>query len=750
MRRRTVLAVVAVLAVPSVPGAVAASTATYTGAATCISCHAAQAQQWRGSHHDRAMEVADEAAVLGDFDDARFRGDGTEARFFRKEDKYFVHTDAAGGAARDFEVKYTFGFDPLQQYLLDTGNGRLQALSIAWDTRPATAGGQRWFHLQAGENVDHDDPLHWSGPFYNWNLRCASCHSTDLRKNFDLASRSYATAWSDIDVACEACHGPGSAHVAWARQDPATRPAGATYTVDLATQRGEIETCAPCHSRRRVIADPAVPGTPYLDAFVPDLLLDELYFADGQIDEEVYVYGSFVQSRMYAAGVRCSDCHDPHSLRLRSEGNGVCVQCHNPAGNARFPSLRTASYDDPAHHHHTVGSEAARCVSCHMPARTYMVLDDRRDHGMRLPRPDLSVAHGVPNACNGCHTEQGAEWAAAAIVDWFGPTRPPHWTGAIAAGRAGRPEAVAQLTRLAGDTTQPAIARATAVNLLERFGAAGAEAIQPRLGDGEPLVRIAAARALDAMPLAARRAALPLLTDTVRAVRVEAARPLAALPREQLGSAEQRALAAALDEYRAAQRANLDTPEAHLNLALLHATLGDAEAARRSYETAIEIGPYFIPAYVNLADLHRAAGREADAERVLRRALDVQPDSAAALHSLGLALVRQKRTGEALAALGRAAELDPGTVRYAYTWGVALHSTGKPDEALVALAAAHRRHPADADVLAALTSMHHERGDTAAALGYARQLAALMPDDPQLRALVAGLERAGGAPPRTP
>lgn len=749
MRPGRVLPAPAVLAVLLVLGQSATNAApTYVSTAACAICHAEQLEQWRGSHHDRAMEELGEGTVLGDFGDTSFAHDGVTSRFFRRNGKYFVNTPGADGKARDFEVKYTFGFDPLQQYLLDVGGGRLQAFTVAWDSRPRQAGGQRWFDLQteetvgSAETIDSNHPLHWSGSFYNWAARCAPCHSTDLRKNFDLATRTYRTTWSDIDVGCEACHGPGSAHVAWANKAPEERKRDTAYGLaDLGTARAEIDTCAPCHSRREALTEAAPAGTPFLDAHVPELLREDLYFADGQILDEVYEYGSFTQSKMHDAGVRCTDCHEPHSLSLRIAGNGICTQCHNPGGNARFPTLRSKLYDDPSHHHHAPESAAAQCVACHMPSRTYMVLDDRRDHSLRIPRPDLSAAHGVPNACNGCHTEQTPQWAAGAIETWFGAARAPHWTGAIAAGRAGRPAAVASLARLAAEGGDPAIVRATAVSLLDRLGPSGQTAALQGLRDSDALVRIAAARSLESLPPTARRIGVPLLSDPVRAVRIEAARPLAALPRGELGAAEVSALDAALGEYRAAQNVNLDTPEAHHNLALLHIALGDADAARQSYETAIAIGPYFIPAYVNLADLYRATGREPEAEQALRRALAVDADNADALHSLGLALVRQRKTDEAMTILRRAAELAPGTARYAYTYGVALHSTGKPREALDTLHAAHSRHPADIDITAALVSFHRERGDREDALQYARELAALVPGDPEVAQLVATLEQ---------
>ncbi len=745
--RSTIAAAAWLALVVSTPTRGESDAANYVGSTACGACHAEQLTLWTGSHHDRAMEVVNERTVAGNFNDTRFTHEGITSRFFRKAGKYFIHTQGPGGESRDFEVKYTFGIDPMQQYLLDIGGGRLQAFSVAWDTRPRATGGQRWFNLQAEENVAPGDPLHWSGPFYNWNLRCASCHSTNLRKNFDLAARTYDTTWSEIDVGCEACHGAGGKHVEWASSDKSKRADSNGLRASLQDARTEIETCAPCHSRRHVIAQAAQPGARYLEHYVPQLLREGLYFADGQIEDEVYVYGSFLQSKMHAAGVRCGDCHDPHSARLRVASNATCIQCHNPGGNPRFPTLKRRAYDDTQHHRHKTGSEAAQCVNCHMAARTYMVIDDRRDHSFRLPRPDLTEAYGVPNACNRCHAKETPKWAAAAVTKWFGAERPADWTGAIASGRLGRPEALPALEQLVGDTSQPAIVRATAVELLTGFGPRGTQAALAQVGDDSALVRIAAAAALDTLPPEARQVGTPLLSDPVRAVRIEAARPLVAMPAAQVGPEEVRALAAALDEYRAAQGENLDTPEAHLNLGLLQLALGEVDAARHSYESAIDIGPYFLPAYINLADLYRMTGNEADAELVLQRALETDGASAAALHALGLSLVRQRRTDEGIAALAKAAQLDPEGARYAYTYAIALHSTGKPDESVAVLQAAYERHPADIDILSALVGIHRERGEIGDALLFARKLQQLVPEDPNLIALVQTLEAQAAAAP---
>jgi Flp pilus assembly protein TadD len=740
------------------PAAAAEPAAAYVGAARCAGCHAAEAAAWRGSDHDRAMQVASEPTVLGDFDGVRFAHFGVASRFLRRDGGYRVETEGADGHPAEFGVAWTFGVRPLQQYLVRFPKGRVQALGIAWDSRPRAEGGQRWFSLYPHERVPPDDPLFWTQPSQRWNTQCAACHSTHVRRGYDLAHDSYDTTWSEIDVGCEACHGPGSRHVTWAEaarrsgtpsaaagdlglvvRFPAVRPGEWTLApgapiAHLATPRGprtELETCAPCHSRRSELREGALPGTPFLDAYRPSLLEPGLYEADGQVRGEVYVYGSFIQSPMYAAGVTCSDCHDPHSLERRAEGNALCAGCH-----------RTEVFDVPAHHHHRPGSAGARCVSCHMPARTFMVIDVRRDHSFRVPRPDLSVSIGTPNACTDCHRDRPAKWAADAVARWFpdGRSGAPQYGQALAAGRRGLPGADAALAALAADPAQPAIARATALQLLAEPTPA---VVRRSAEDRDALVRLGALEAAGGLAPAARLDAVgSLLRDPRLAVRIEAARVLAGVPAPLWQAADRAALADGLAEYRAAQHVQDDRPEAHLDLGLLDVAVGELDRARREYDTALRLDPRFVPAVVNLADLDRAEGRDAEAEVRLRRALASEPDEASLHHALGLTLVRLGQRDTALAELERAAELAPGDARYAYVLGVALHDAGQSDRALAVLRAAQRRRPGDRDLLVALATFSAQAGRRADAERWARALVKAFPDDPEARRLLAGL--AGG------
>ena len=734
------------------------SEATFVGRRVCAECHPRQDESWRGSDHDLAMQPADERTVLGDFGGATLSRRGVRSTFLTRDGKPFARTEGPSGRLEDFPVAYTFGVRPLQQYLVPLPGGRYQALSFAWDTRLRTAGGQRWFDLYASERLQPGDAQHWTGRDQTWNHMCAECHSTNLKKNYRAADDRYETTWSELNVACEACHGPGSRHVEWARAAKDTPPRRGDDALGLAVSlrerreaawrideltgvarrtgpvpsRLEVETCAPCHARRATIDDRYVHGHPLLDSHRPALLERELYHADGQILGEVYEYGSFLQSRMYRAGVTCSDCHDPHSLKTATPPSAVCARCHLPA-----------RFDTPAHHHHPAGSTGAACVGCHMPERTYMTVDGRRDHSLRVPRPDLSIAIGTPNACTGCHRDRPAQWAADAVARWTdGRPRPAHYGQALDAGRRDLANAEAQLVSLAGDGTAPAIARATAVTLLRHRSIASIQALERAAADPEPLIRLAAVVAADSLSLDSRLSLLGrLLTDPRRAVRIDAARALADAPAERLTPEQRAALDHGLAEYRRAQEINADRAEAQVNLGLLADRRRDPDAARQAYERAISLDPAFVPAYVNLADYYRALGQDVRGEQLLRQGLGRVPGAPALHHALGLLLVRRGRTAEALIELGRAAELAPTSARYAYVYGVALNSTGAAARALAVLQAAHERHTGDPDILAALATISRDRGDRAAARTYARKLLQAAPELPEARRLSQELDR---------
>jgi predicted CXXCH cytochrome family protein len=748
---------------PAPRGSKPAARADYAGGAACAPCHRKEAEAWSSSHHRLAMQEPSSATVLGDFGGATFVTPGDTTRFFTRDGRYFVATAGADGRPAEFEVKHVIGVRPVQQYVIEFPSGKLQCLTVAWDTEK-----RRWYSLYPGQRIALDDPLHWTGRYQSWNLMCAECHTTDFRKGYDAAKDSYASTWAEFDVGCEACHGPGRAHVGWARRASRSgasrargrdtklavvlegRDAGAGAAAGAAQEaaRAEVDACAPCHSRRHRIGAARGPSDPFLDEFDPELMREPLYFADGQIHDEVYEYGSFRQSRMYQRGVRCSDCHDPHSATLRAEGNALCVRCHQPHPDPRFPTLAAKEYDAPSHHHHAAGSAGAQCVACHMPQRNYMVVDARRDHFIRVPRPDVTVTHGTPNACNGCHADRAPEWAVRAVDTWFGThPRDSSFVHAVAAGRAGDRAAAPLLAQLAADTNRTAMARATALDLLRAFPGMSDVAFGAAR-DPDPLVRATAAGAVETLPPAERAPlAAPLLEDPVRAVRVAAARILAGAPRGLLSSRQQRGLDAALREWAGGLDAMADMPSTYLNFAVLDEARGRDDRAEQSYRRALAMDPYFLPARANLATLYNRAGRNADAERELREGIRRQPEEGELHYSLGLVLAEEQHYDSAAVALRRAAQLIPQRARVRFNLALTLAKLGREAEADRVLFDANRLDPLDSDILYAAVYRCVERGEWARALPLALELTELRPRDRDAQGLLQRI-RSGLAAPR--
>jgi predicted CXXCH cytochrome family protein len=697
---------------------------TFVGRSECIECHTEAYERWLGSDHDNAMDVASDETVLGDFDDAEFTHAGITSRFFRRDAGFFVFTEGPGGEMEEFEIRYTFGIEPLQQYLVPFPGGRLQALPVAWDTER-----KRWFTLNPDTVIARGDWLHWTRNGQNWNGMCAECHSTNLQKNFDPETGTFDTTWSEIDVSCEACHGPGSRHVAWAAVDPMARKTIENYGLEVVSSgldnRQYVEMCAPCHSRRAEIADYDHSQSGLLQDHVPSLLTEGLYHADGQILDEVYVWGSFVQSKMYLNGVECGDCHDPHSLALHREGNELCTQCH-----------QADVYDATSHHFHqkTVEgepSDGALCVKCHMPEQPYMVIDYRADHSLRVPRPDLSLSLGVPNSCSqsGCHDDQTLEWNVDAYTKWYGEARKPHYGSVLASARDGDPGAQDELIALAEDPLAAAIVRATALAALAAYPPEqNLPVIRRALDDDDALLRHAAVEALVAdSPETLSELLAPRLLDPVFAVRMRAAARLAVLPREFLTGEQAETLDRELESYVAAMRSNLDFASSGLNLGNLYEAQGDPDTAEAYYRKAIDVDSLFFPAKMNLAVLLSRRGQDEEAETLLREILDAYPEQHDAAYSLALLLVASGRREEALTYLDQAAEGLPQRSRIQYNRGLLLAMLGRDEDAEAALRTALQLEPDSVDYLYALIDFYARRNRLEEALELARRMVEVHP-----------------------
>jgi Tfp pilus assembly protein PilF len=709
--------------------------ATFAGSRKCLDCHKAEYDKWQNSLHDRAMDVANDTTVLGDFNNAVVEFHNITTRFYRKNDKFFVHTPGPEGTMEEFEITHTFGWYPLQQYLVPFSGGRLQCLPIAWDVKE-----KKWYHLYPDAPIDPDDWLYWTNAGQNWNGMCAECHSTNLKKNYDIQSDSYQTTWSEIDVSCEACHGPASQHVQWAELPEMARPQAANSEL-VVKAKGmasgqQVELCAPCHSRRAILGDYTHAEPELLDSMLPSLLTPGLYFADGQILEEVYVYGSFTQSKMYRRNVRCSDCHDVHSIKKVKEGNALCLQCH-----------RASIYDTKTHHFHKRMGEkgeaikstdgkvlfdvgtGAECVRCHMPERPYMGIDYRADHSFRLPRPDLSIKLGTPNACNRCHIDKPVQWSDQYITKWYGPGRRAHYGTIIAEGRKGSPIAHEDLIALASDPLYPVIVRSTALSLLAAYPAKETtRAYESALMDDEALIR---RTAVDHLNVSDRKRQTTLLSsmlyDPVKAVRMEAARRMTEISDPQLDRNQKMVFQASLDEYQKSMEYSADFAFGRYNLGNLYAALRQPQKAGENYRAAMKIDHLFYPAKVNLAMLYNQTGKNDKAEILLREVAITHPEMYEVHYSLGLLLAEEKKYAEAAKYLDLAAMGMPARARIHYNLGLLLQHLKRDSDAEASLLRAKELEPDNLDYLYALADFYLKRKKLRKARSIAEEMKARHP-----------------------
>lgn len=752
--------------------------ATYVGRQSCAECHAKEVELWTGSFHDLAMDLATPDTVLGDFNDVEFIHFDIRSRMYRQDGKYMVYTEGPDGQMHDYEVKYVFGVDPLQNYMVEFDRtpdmleheiARLQVLRITWDTKK-----QRWFYMpppDVQEKLQPDDDLHWTRIAQCWNHMCADCHSTNLQKNYDPASRTYRTTFSEINVSCETCHGPASLHVELSRKRSLFWDRKRGY--GLAGLKGDdplpqIHTCAPCHARRRVVYPNPQAGENFYDYYDNELLQAHTYHADGQILDEVYEFASFVQSKMYHKGIRCSDCHDPHSLRTKYTGNSVCTSCHqHPAGK----------YDVVAHHRHETDSTGASCVECHMPETTYMEVDPRRDHSLRVPRPDISVHLGTPNACSRCHLEEGMldpakaaelkdyaawllaarngdqevhealarvdRWCADKFREWYGvkDDEETHFAHTLTAARRGEPAAEDALLALVKDRRLPAIVRATGLYELSQYPSpAVLDVSRDLLSDFDPQVRSVSIANLQGLPDESLvRSVVPLLKDPVRSVRTEAARVLARVPVSLLKGTQRQSLTQALEEFKAGLMANNDRASAHLTLGLLYESQQNFAAARQAYETAIHVEPQVTGPRTNLAAL-----LERLAEPTQYGAVGGREPAIASATAAQAVEYRQKAAElrkEELALLQRDVGLMPTSAALQYRYGLLLYLHGQLQEAEQHLAKACELEPNSPDFALALALFYQKQQRHGEALEWARRLVALRPDDASYRQLLAELQR---------
>jgi len=683
---------------------------------------------------------------------------GTTFRMFRDGEKFMIETDLGLQ-----EIRFTFGVKSLQQYLVLSDGGRVQCLPVAWNSLE-----NQWFHLYPKEQIKPDDPLHWSKQLQNWNYMCADCHTTNFRKNFDPATNSYHSTFMEINVGCPSCHGPCENHVSMAKSHGFTKRWAKNVPTEvshLAADEPETlnQSCAFCHARRRLVHEgPQLPERPILDGFVPEMIDMNTYYPDGQLSEEAFELGSFLQSKMCHKGVSCTHCHEAHSLKLRFEGNQLCTQCHSPM-----------LYDTVSHHFHPDSTKpGTMCVECHFPQSHYMVVDPRRDHSIRKPNPELTLLADVPNACTDCHHDrkksETVAWAADWVNRWYSGKResqvgywgiPPterHYALGIAEGRQGKTTAAAKLLDILRDKSAKdfrPIVRAGAMTLLGQFPTSETlvQAIDG-LGDESPFVQYAAVGAFTQFsPEEKRKHLPPMLRSPFLATRCEAARVLAGVSSE-LSETDRNAFETAKQEYIRSQEILNDHAASYLNLAVFDLDLAtpklreidrwyalalqNIDQARKSpndpirqtaqdkyyeyirkvtddalslYRQSLERDAGFIPSRINLAMLHNQRGEFAEAQREFREILRIDPNHGETYYSLGLLLAEQGKTSDAVPMLRKAKEFLPDNSRVRYNLGLLLMRLAQNMEAEKELLEAVEMAPENVHFLHALAVFYLQR-----------------------------------------
>jgi Tfp pilus assembly protein PilF len=698
----------------------------------CNSCHQDQWQEWQNSHHQKSMQRAHEDTVLGNFADVEINIKNEISRFYKKGDEFWVNTEN-----NDYKIEYTFGFEPLQQYLIKMEDGKYQTLPLSWDSRPQERGGQRWFHIYGDDHITSNDRLHWLQPLQNWNGMCADCHSTGLKRNYDPDADIFKTSWDTLNVSCASCHGEDNTMLSKTVDDGLgwileTGKNTMTWEGEKRDQ-SEIEVCAACHSRRVPLTDGFNAKDRFLDAFSPLPILIPEYYPDGQVRDEDYVWGSFLQSKMFSKGVVCSDCHNPHSLEVKAPDNQLCTQCHLPQ-----------HFDTTEHHNHPVGSTGAMCISCHMPNTTYMGVDDRRDHSFRIPRPDLNHKTNSPDACTMCHVDQNPQWAAGQINDWFGAdrTKETHYGEILNAVFLGEANAEQKLKKLILDIDVPVIIRGSAYSLLSHYPNENSlKHITEGVLSKEPLIRLGAVKASSFIPLHQRSAILlPLLHDEFKAIRTEVVRILSDINPNQIDSRFRQIYEASKEEYMIAQNQTTWRGEGHFNLALFHTAQNNNDRAENHYLEAIQKDPYFPASYVNLADLFRSQGNDVSDIKTLDLGLSELPNSPDLNYSKALYLIRAKRAPEALDYLKKAVSFAPDNAYYSYVYAVALMDFNQSGKALDVLKSAIEISENDGNLNMMLLNYYAQTGEILEALKYGEKLSKLFPDNEAIQNSIRNLK----------
>jgi tetratricopeptide (TPR) repeat protein len=701
----------------------------YVGDKSCIKCHTTEHHQWKQSDHYMSMLPANDSTVKGDFNNVTFIADGITSKFYKKGSKFYINTEGSDGKNHDFEVKYIFGYKPLQQYLVFFPGGRMQVPRLSWDVNK-----KKWFNQYSGQKIPSHDWLHWTGNAQNWNTMCATCHSTNLHKNYDTKTDTYKTSYSIINVSCESCHGAGQKHLGYINgSDYKSGNKVIGSFLKLGKKSGQLEqinTCAPCHARVSEISPKHIDSKEIMDNYIPQIPDTEYFQADGQVDDEDYIYTSFLQSKMYSKGVKCSNCHNPHSTKLKHIDNQTCVQCHVPK-----------MYDTPKHTFHTSGSKGSLCVNCHMPGKIYMGNDLRHDHSFRVPRPDLSVKYGTPNACSNCHKDKSEKDLANAVIKWYGPNRKYHFSDDLIPGSKLDENSEPHLIQLINNQTTPNIIKATAAFYLGSFNTqTSLNTLLSCLNHKDAQVRYRALRSLSSFsPNSWIENVGPLLSDKVRAIRIAAADLFVSFPKDKIPNQYANAFEGAHKELVSYLRYQTDFSVGNIMLADYYLKIQDYANAESFYLKGLRKDSQMNYAYLNLSSLYNSVGKNDASLKMLLRALKNDANNERIYYNLALLYNEMDNKPEAEKSFAKAIALKSQNPRVYYNYGLMLNASKKFKEAEGILQKGISINPYAPDLYYALTFIYIQTGNTAKAQQTALQLKQLDPNNPNYQELFKNL-----------
>ncbi|MDC1105754.1 multiheme c-type cytochrome [Prolixibacteraceae bacterium] len=693
--------------------------ATFVGKESCKECHLSEYNDWVGSDHDKAMGFANDSTVLGDFNNQTVQYNGMTHKLYKRDDRFYALTDGEDGKMKEFEIKYVFGHYPLQQYLVEFDGGRLQTLPLTWNSKDSV-----WYHMAAtvykDDIIEHTNWLHWTNQAQNWNSMCADCHSTNLKKGYDFENDSYHTTWSEINVSCEACHGPASNHIAWANKAEYAREDDNNYGLVVQTSgidnKEFVDLCVRCHSRRASLSDFNHSKDIY-NHCIPNMPHGENYFIDGQILDEDYMYGSFTQSKMYMRDVKCNDCHNVHSTKRLFEDNRLCTQCH-----------RADDYDTYNHHHHKLKGETgkaviasdgvkfdvgegAKCINCHMPARFYMGPDYRNDHSIRVPRPDLTETLGTPNACNQCHADKTTQWAENKLIQWHGTSKKAQYGTVFQEAQTGSQKGYEGLVHIYNDEVYPEVIRAIAVQLLGlHYPEQGKPILFDALNNINGHIRYNALHSLTVNDPESMNKVLGMLNDASKAIRTDCAAKLVSVDKQQIPSKYRKALDRATKEYKEVLEYGADFPTGKFNLANYYYNTKQIDKAQKFYERALEQDELFNPVKINLAILYNGKGEFKKAEELLKDYLKNVPNDGGATFTYALFLSERKRYDESMIYLIKASKLSPDNPRILYNIAMMYDFRDDRPNAIKYLKSAIEITPEDPNLYMSLLNLYNKYG----------------------------------------